>query len=346
MMANIKDNVKNLALARLLGSKDKPLGFKTLRHDLSELFGVHVTGEQLDRTLVEVVKDLLTADLIGETGKATYQLTESGLRAAKSYLRADYLPRRIDWRIVKDQYLLAKALGLTISSAKELKKIKAETMRAVVVKKALGLDLPDLPTASQAMGSASWYALGIRTRDSFNLSAVRCHLLNQLLEATRPVDEQQAFKLLAATKGGARNSSAQALRKALLESLVAPATDTRKSLPVQTSNQEEGIVDSHLTDLEEFALKVLQAAAGTPTGRHGLDKVFISHVWKHWQRMEWGQGMTMSEFKDQLIEAHRARKLTLSEADLPDQLNHSDVEASVIHYLNARFHFIRLGRCD
>ena len=304
-----------------------------IKQDLTKIGQLYKSDEDWNKHLTEALGELRSQEMIEEMGPGRYLPTDEGVRAAKSYLGAEYFPKKLDWRTVKEKYLLARSLGIAISSAQDLKKISnADNIRAEVIRKGLELDLPELPTPVQAKGSASWFALGIKTKASLTLGALRTHLINHLLDTSRPLDEDQVFKLLAAKHAGARNSSASSLRKALLESLVttsgraAQAADARKPA----------------TDVSAFAHEVLKVAAETPTGRHGLDKVFISHVWKHWQRKGSTEFRTIQEFKERLIEAHRTNELTLSEADLPDQLDRADLRDSVISYLNARFHFIRL----
>ncbi len=332
MSTDIEESVSYLVLTRLLASPSKPLGFKKLKKDLSEIVQVHNSEAEWELSLSQLMKYLISKELIQETRTERYQLTNSGTREAKSFLGAEYLPKRLDWRIIRDQYLVARSLGISISSAKDLKRVNADGIRAGVIRQGLGLDLSALPTPIQAMDSASWYTLGKKTTESFSLRPVRAHLLNQLLGTTRPLDQEQAFRLLAAKHAGARNSDFTSLRRALLKSLVTPVHNVHKSTEVEKSEE----------DVEGFAREVLQVAAETPTGRHGQNKVFISHVWRQWRSLGSGYHISIQEFKERLIEAHRANKLTLSEADLPDQLDRSDVEESVIPYLNARFHFIRL----
>ena len=333
MSANIENCISNLVLVRLLPSQGKSLTLNKIKQDLQKIGQLLGSTEDGDKDLKEVLEELRSLDMIEEVGSGKYQITDKGVRAARSYLGAEYFPRKLDWRTVKEKYLLARSLGITISSAKELKKISnADNIRSEVIRRGLELDLPELPTPTQTKGSASWLALGVKTKTALTLGTVRTHLINQLVDTSRPLDEDQVFKLLAAKHAGARNSSARSLREAILKNLV------------KSSDQPDQAVDSapRQNELRMLAREILKVAEKTRTGRHGEDKVFISHVWKHWQSEGSTGFRTIQEFKESLIEAHRAGELTLSEADLPDQLDHSDVRESVTPYLNARFHFIRL----
>jgi hypothetical protein len=91
-----------------------------------------------------------------------------------------------------------------------------------------------------------------------------------------------------------------------------------------------------------FSEEVRRAASQCPTGRFGGDKVFISHVWKQFTVKERPTPLPLPEFKDRLIDAHRAGLLELSRADLVERMDPIDVSQSETRYLDARFHFVRL----
>jgi hypothetical protein len=134
---------------------------------------------------------------------------------------------------------------------------------------------------------------------------------------------------------GARRSDAESLRLAALRSWLVPS-NTLASPPdltvFDTSPDQE--------NLRTFAERVREAARASTTGRFGGDKIFISHVWhtlKHQVR-----GLDERAFKDRLLEANRARLLSLSRADLVEAMDPADVAASETRYLGATFHFIAL----
>ncbi len=53
--------------------------------------------------------------------------------------------------------------------------------------------------------------------------------------------------------------------------------------------------------------------------------------------------MDLPAFKQRLAEANNARLLDLSRADLVQAMDPDDVRLSEVTYLNAAFHFIRIG---
>lgn len=95
-------------------------------------------------------------------------------------------------------------------------------------------------------------------------------------------------------------------------------------------------------DLNGFADVVLGAARASKTGKFGSDKVFISHVAAQLRRE--GYRVEMPTFGARLVEAHRARLLALTRADLVDAMDPRDVDGSEIRWMNATFHFVRADR--
>ena len=77
--------------------------------------------------------------------------------------------------------------------------------------------------------------------------------------------------------------------------------------------------------------------------RFGDNKVFISHVWNSLQNDTDFYIMDLAAFKQRLAESNNARLLDLSRADLVQAMDPDDVRLSEVTYLNATFHFIRIG---
>lgn len=107
--------------------------------------------------------------------------------------------------------------------------------------------------------------------------------------------------------------------------------------------------------LEEFASRVRAAVSHverrytSPDARGGWyvgdRRVFIAYVWRQLEaeRPASAPIMTLDEFKRRLLEANRARLVTLARADLVEAMNHADVMESETRYLVATFHFIVVG---
>ena len=91
----------------------------------------------------------------------------------------------------------------------------------------------------------------------------------------------------------------------------------------------------------DFARTVLAAASQVPAaGRFGSDRVFVSALWKQLGEQRDAMGPTFDAFKSRLLDANRARLLTLARADMPGAMDRATVEASEIRYLNSTFHFV------
>ncbi len=99
---------------------------------------------------------------------------------------------------------------------------------------------------------------------------------------------------------------------------------------------EEPDAEAPQSSPESFAEQVLTVARALPTGRFGMNKVFISHVWKALQP-EWSD---REAFDAALLEANRSRRLSLSRADLVSAMDPKDVAESEVRSFGARFHFV------
>jgi hypothetical protein len=72
-------------------------------------------------------------------------------------------------------------------------------------------------------------------------------------------------------------------------------------------------------------------------GNFGDDKVFTHAVWAVGKF-----DLTLPDFKEMLLHAHKARLLTLSRADLVEAMDPYDVKRSLITNGGAEYNFIRV----
>ncbi len=79
---------------------------------------------------------------------------------------------------------------------------------------------------------------------------------------------------------------------------------------------------------------------GRTLGRFGTDKVFISAIWRKLEQDPRFHGMTLPQFKRQLIAANRSRVLDLARADLVGAMDRSEVDTSEIQDMGSEFHFV------
>jgi hypothetical protein len=89
-----------------------------------------------------------------------------------------------------------------------------------------------------------------------------------------------------------------------------------------------------------FGDDVRSAAAGSPDGRFGDRKVFVSAVWRELRKRPRWSALTLDELKHQLVAAHRAGELVLARADLVAAMDPALVAASEIATDGASFHFV------
>ncbi|RKH48444.1 hypothetical protein D7X96_26255 [Corallococcus interemptor] len=319
--------LQGLALAWLATRTDKKPG---TRNELAKTLHAFVEhrwsrGEWTER-FDALVERLLDAGLVQKRSRAALALTTGGRQQALKFLRVDS-PKGLTWKRVRQQYLLAKDLGLPTSKAALGRLSNADGMRALILKRAHQLDGPEFPTLAQVRDQLMWRKLGVETNEKFTLRAIQAHVIGKLLEQ-EVSDPKRGVEQLTARAVGASRADAEALRLATLRKWVLP--EPARTAPVDAP------AEIAPPDPASFAKNVLRVAKTLPTGRFGDDKVFISHVWKAMQ-----PGWSSREaFDSALLEANRKRHLTLTRADLVSMMNPADVAESEIRFYGATFHFV------
>ena len=243
------------------------------------------------------------------------------------------------WPIVRDKYLAAKAVGLRIRTSLDYKKVTPSAIAAAVLKRALDLPLEPMATLAVARDAVCWKVIGVNSakkfagKDAFPFMAAMLPMVDEALKG------RVTERLLVAQISGARNPTPGAVAEALVKNLVFGPSDVGG--PSSPARTQPG---AHTLPLGEFAARVQEVTDTAPTGTFGLDKVFISHVWRHFVERGYSGGMTESEFKDRLLAAHRGRLITLAGEDFPDRRDSGDINKSAISYLNATYHYVRAHR--
>jgi hypothetical protein len=303
--------------------------------------------------LDETVSALETGGLARRKARNGLELTSQGRAHALAWLGVKRLPDGTSWKKLKNTHLLARVLELPPSNGNLARLGTADGMRAVLVQKQLGGESPGSRSLTQVRDALCWKQLGIDTDRPFTLAAVQAVLLARVLQASREAEPTQAMRQLAAKSVGAKRSDADSLRLAALRSWLVPSSEpvtvppapatTPASRNVLATPPDPTYFDTEAaarTDLRTFAERVQQAARSSASGRFGEDKIFISHVWRTLRGQL--QGLDEQTFKSRLVEANRARFLSLSRADLVEAMNPADVADSETRYLGATFHFISL----
>ncbi|GMU01181.1 hypothetical protein KH5H1_53010 [Corallococcus caeni] len=327
--------LQGLALAWLATRTDKKPG---TRNDLAKTLHAFVEhrwsrGEWSER-FDSLLERLLDAGLVQKRSRTALALTAQGRQQALKFLRVES-PKGLTWKRVRQQYLLAKDLGLPTSKAALGRLSNADGMRALLLKRAHQVDGPEFPTLAQVRDRLMWRKLGVETNEKLTLRAIQAHLLGKLLEQ-EVGDPKRGVEQLAARAVGASRVDAEALRLATLRKWVLPEQAPVPGQKPARTALVEASREPTPSDPMAFANNVLRVARALPTGRFGDDKVFISHVWKAMQ-----PGWTRREdFDSALLEANRKRHLTLTRADLVSVMNPADVAESEVRFHGATFHFV------
>lgn len=304
---------------------------------------------RLDETLAA----LEAGGLARRKARNGLELTSPGRAHALAWLGVKRLPDGTTWKKLKNTHLLARVLELPPSNGNLARLGTADGMRAVLVQQQLGGGSPGSRSLTQVRDALCWKQLGVDTDKPFTLAAVQAVLLARALQASREAEPTQAMRQLAAKSVGAKRSDADSLRLAALRSWLVPSSEPVAVQPSASTAPSARNVLATLpdpmyfdteaaarADLQTFAERVQQAARASASGRFGEDKIFISHVWRTLRGQL--QGLDEQSFKSRLVEANRARFLSLSRADLVEAMDAADVADSETRYLGATFHFIAL----
>jgi hypothetical protein len=283
------------------------------------------------RALVELLRQesLVT---VGPRGGLT--LSEGGLARGLRLLGTDSRPRGLTWKKFKATALQALGLGLPPSPAMLTWLADADGLRAALIQRQFGGEGKPTPTLQQVRDRLLWRQLGVETHRPFTLRAVQSHLLGTLLELD-VTDPEHALEQLAARAAGANRVDADAVRLAnarawLLSGEQPPSAAEPPAPPPEAPA-------SRPSTARGFAEQVLETARALPAGhRFGPDKVFIAHVWRALQPA-WRD---RESFNAALLEANRARRLSLSRADLVSAMDPRVVAESEVRAPGARFHFV------
>lgn len=148
--------VQNLILVRLLATGKKGQTPSQMKKALGPVLRQIVT----EADIAEVVEDATTA--LTEAAKlqqvrgtrTAVCLTEDGRKKAYAYLGVESLPATIRWDTLKNTYLVARALGVSLRTPKEKEKFQQKgRLEALVLKNRLNLALAEFPTLPQAFGA-------------------------------------------------------------------------------------------------------------------------------------------------------------------------------------------------
>jgi hypothetical protein len=273
-------------------------------------------------------------------GDTTWMLSPGGREKALAVLGVPALPKRPSWKGVYN-LLVARGQGVEATPVALRRVAKPDGLAAAVLEKHHRLQAPSRSELSLSkVGHAlAWRELGVESTEPFSLKAVLSHIVQKTCgPAAAPRDSRAALAMLAAAALDVPRGDAP-LRAALVQRwMEAPATlDAPAAIPPAAA-----VAPDDAAALRAFSRRALEAARASPTGRWGEHKVFVSRVWDEYQRRGGGSVISLEAFKLMLVRANQGRLLSLSRADLVEEMDAEDVRRSEIASLGATFHFVRI----
>jgi hypothetical protein len=317
--------IGDLILARLLASAKKPPALAKVRTDLERYFAQPLAAESWQ----ECVDQLISAGLITPRPG---RLTDAGRAQALEFLGTKTLPQRLDWKTIRNRYLVPKALGLP-AGAEASKVVKAEGLGTHLVRTNYELAVGPNATLTGVMNALVFKELGFPEETTF--AGLKRAVLSRLLGASDKLKLDAIKKQLPKQVVGAHRGGVDALREAILRRWLGDASEEAR-----TARTNGRTADAAPFDLPAFAATVLAVARGCPTGRFGDNKVFISHVWRQFRQEPGMPPLDLDAFKLRLAEANHVGLLQLSRADLVQVMDPIDVREAATPYLDAVFHFV------
>lgn len=339
-MSKVDDSIRNLLLVATLAEPSRPpklsnyletAGFRSLLPD-----GL----EKNERArAVEAAASALEGDgLLRRLSNGALELTPDGKQTALAFLGARKNYPKLGWErappqglSIRKSSLPAKALGiegqLDHSALRRL--ANAENLRAEILRQRFDLDLSFAPSKGAARAALGWKLLErgatskviVQARQPKRFGPETRILAALLCSATEK--ELQTKKIEEIVAAEALNIS-DPDSPALYDALGRLALEGKLAFPTAT-----------------FAEEAQRAATKIRDGRVGDSLVFVSHAWK--QFVADGNAITLDQFKNKLVDAHRSHNLTLAKADMPQTLNRADVTASETKDRNVVFTFIRVS---
>jgi hypothetical protein len=354
------ERLRDIVLVRI-ASAVRGVSRTDLANDLGSIVA-HRLSVGRWRTLLDGAIDSLTSAGLAAQRAGRIEASEAGVERASQFLGLKgHLPRL--WNELRDERLVARALGLQREPAKRIKALADQDgLRTAIVQRAFGLKIKGVATASRLRSALAAVALerafgnqiktGLAGKTGFSASAGRL-LAAQLARQPRDFGtDARLIAALAAEQVGATKTDAAALRLGVLRAFIEGAdigsaakrpssTATARPRLVEPAPVPAGVAGAR-PDLAGFVQEVRRQAARHAQGWPGNRRAYISHVWRQVREQCPDWGVSEIEFKCMLAEAHRAGHVVLANADLKDSKNIKDVQESAVVFKNAVFHFIRV----
>lgn len=363
-----RDRLRDIVLLRIAVA-----GKALTRDGIAKEFapiGAHLVATDEWQTILERDLAALADAGLAEVKTVGVIATDAGIKRAAIVLGGK-APFPKSWTEARDTRLVAKALGLENEPTAKLKRLaKPDGLRAAIVVKAFKLKIRGTPSPVRLRTALAKIALARAFGDGTAASAdgrtglsakAGRALAGQL--SSDPKDFRTDARLIAALAAehvGAARPEILAVQTAILRSYVTkgeaplalPSKAKRRAKPIAVHAPIARLTSpppppdiappNARPSFELFVADVLRLAEPVAEGFIGNRKAFISRLWRtiEAQRPHWG--LSEIEFKAMLAEAHRQGQIVLANADLKDDRNLGDVQASALSYRNAVFHYVRV----
>jgi hypothetical protein len=256
------ERIDLLILARLAGPRKKPPAEKDVRENLGRFVDARWSAAEWRARFDERVAALRER---GDLAPGRLAITEAGRARVVAALGLDPVPA---WQKLKLWILPALALDLAPGAPRVRERLsKAEDLAGVVLHHEHDLPGSGTPTFLQAVDRLAWRQLGVDTDRPLKIEDVRRHLLAQLLDGSR-LPLEKLVPVLAANAVGARRSSADAVREALIRRWLErdePDADARPAPFEPGVPAEHQAVPAPISEPGDQTLPVLVARPGDRT---------------------------------------------------------------------------------
>jgi hypothetical protein len=326
-------SIADLVLARALPGKT-PASPSVVRADIGKLLPAEMTAAEFD-----ILRSELTA--AGFLAKSKFALTDAGRQRALRFLGISELPAKATWGTVLAKYLLRKAAGVPAEAVAKLN--SGDKLAAFVLKRKYGLSDGAGATVSKVLEALACKQLGFPGETT--LEGLLCAVVSELLESER-LTKAKLITQLPLFKTELRSVKADDVRRKIVRDWVGAVLRTpTPSHPPEPPKSPEPTAPAAVVsfDLNAFAATVRALAAKSPPQHRFYDnKAFIAPLWRATQGEANFPRLSLSDFKQRLIEANSTHLIHLSHADMPQAMDAQLVSESEIKHLNATYHFVTL----
>jgi hypothetical protein len=353
-MTNIVQNLENLILASSLAERSRPATCALILQPKSfrDLFSRRWNDAELDREAQAAVERMTAQGLLDVAKNKSLHPTASGKERAQLFLTPRRTAKKFSWAApskitIFRGYLPAKALGISgeLDDAALRRLQKVDYLRAEILRRRFALDFSPVPPLTNVIQDLAWQLLARGAsrkvidaaptgKSTFIKAGTR--ILNVLLCSAADRDfHENGTATLAAASVNIDDLGDDALYLELGRHAVEGHT-----FPFETMKAGSTPNPSRDLDDSRFAEEVRRIAESIDDGRVEDQLVFVSHVWR--RLADEGIAIPLDRFKQRLVDAYRADRISLAKADMPQTLNPRDLDESEIIDRNTIFSFIRI----